>query len=497
MLLSENAQVLVVDVRRADPRPARRRRRARVLAAGGSAEIRRARPRSTSSGADWRDRGDRRPGGPARREPPPRRRQPAPDPAPPHADPRRPRAATPRRLRAGRHAPAQARSPRRASDAAALDPRGGPTAPATTQDDPTRRRATPTGRRRVRRGRSTATTRTRRPGLGGAERLERELGRRAWHRGDPAAVDRDPTGREPPTHDPRSQNPFAPGRRLRHAAAAAAGPADAGAAGRRRRQELAEADRRPARAGGGLVTVTVNGAGELGRRQDRPGLGGRPGRPRDLEDLVVAALPRRASAQAARAGRRRSSARLPADGRPRRRAGPAAGALSVHVRRRRPGPDRRARPAAGRRSQERPAHRVPPARRPTRPTCAGSPTSLHRGQGAGAVLLASAATSPRTSSAGSAATRAATATVICVVEEPKDVVAIERTREFRGRYHVLGGAISPIDGIGPDDLRIRELMARLADGDGHRGDPRHRPEPRGRGDRHLPRPAAQADGAAR
>jgi recombination protein RecR len=54
-------------------------------------------------------------------------------------------------------------------------------------------------------------------------------------------------------------------------------------------------------------------------------------------------------------------------------------------------------------------------------------------------------------------------TVICVVEEPKDVVAIERTREFRGRYHVLGGAISPIDGIGPDDLRIRELLSRLRD----------------------------------
>jgi recombination protein RecR len=51
-----------------------------------------------------------------------------------------------------------------------------------------------------------------------------------------------------------------------------------------------------------------------------------------------------------------------------------------------------------------------------------------------------------------------------VVEESKDVVAIERTREFRGRYHVLGGAISPIDGVGPDDLRIRELMTRLADG---------------------------------
>jgi recombination protein RecR len=54
--------------------------------------------------------------------------------------------------------------------------------------------------------------------------------------------------------------------------------------------------------------------------------------------------------------------------------------------------------------------------------------------------------------------------VICVVEEPKDVVAIERTREFRGRYHVLGGAINPIDDVGPDDLRIKELLARLADG---------------------------------
>jgi len=55
--------------------------------------------------------------------------------------------------------------------------------------------------------------------------------------------------------------------------------------------------------------------------------------------------------------------------------------------------------------------------------------------------------------------------VICVVEEPKDVVAIERTREFRGKYHVLGGAISPIEGIGPDDLRVRELVTRLASGE--------------------------------
>jgi recombination protein RecR len=53
--------------------------------------------------------------------------------------------------------------------------------------------------------------------------------------------------------------------------------------------------------------------------------------------------------------------------------------------------------------------------------------------------------------------------VICVVEESKDVIAIERTREFRGRYHVLGGAISPIDGVGPEQLRIKELLARLTD----------------------------------
>ena len=53
--------------------------------------------------------------------------------------------------------------------------------------------------------------------------------------------------------------------------------------------------------------------------------------------------------------------------------------------------------------------------------------------------------------------------LICVVEESKDVMAIEKTREFRGKYHVLGGAISPIDGVGPETLRIRELMARLAD----------------------------------
>ena len=54
--------------------------------------------------------------------------------------------------------------------------------------------------------------------------------------------------------------------------------------------------------------------------------------------------------------------------------------------------------------------------------------------------------------------------VICVVEEPKDVIAIEKTREFNGRYHVLGGSLSPMDGITADQLRIRELLARCEDG---------------------------------
>lgn len=56
-------------------------------------------------------------------------------------------------------------------------------------------------------------------------------------------------------------------------------------------------------------------------------------------------------------------------------------------------------------------------------------------------------------------------TLLAAVEEPGDIVALERTQEFRGRYHVLGGHISPIDGVGPSDLRIRELLQRLASGE--------------------------------
>jgi recombination protein RecR len=52
-------------------------------------------------------------------------------------------------------------------------------------------------------------------------------------------------------------------------------------------------------------------------------------------------------------------------------------------------------------------------------------------------------------------------TLVCVVEEPRDIVAVEKTQEYRGRYHVLQGAISPIEGIGPDQLRVRELLARV------------------------------------
>lgn len=52
-------------------------------------------------------------------------------------------------------------------------------------------------------------------------------------------------------------------------------------------------------------------------------------------------------------------------------------------------------------------------------------------------------------------------TTVCVVEDPRDIVAVERTRDFHGRYHVLGGALSPIEGVGPEQLRVRELLMRI------------------------------------
>jgi hypothetical protein len=122
----------------------------------------------------------------------------------------------------------------------------------------------------------------------------------------------------------------------------------------------------------------------------------------------------------------------------------------------RPGPHRRARPPARRRTQERAADRLPPAAGRDRPTRSGSRTPSP-GSRPRSGSAAAAGTSASRRSAASAATRGATA-VLCVVEEARDVVAIERTREYRGRYHVLGGAISPIDGIGPDDLHVKELI---------------------------------------
>ena len=73
--------------------------------------------------------------------------------------------------------------------------------------------------------------------------------------------------------------------------------------------------------------------------------------------------------------------------------------------------------------------------------------------------------------------------VICVVEEPSDVISIERTHEFRGRYHVLGGALSPIDGIDPEDLKIAELYERVRSRLGPRGRDRHQSDDDRGGDR--------------
>ncbi len=74
-----------------------------------------------------------------------------------------------------------------------------------------------------------------------------------------------------------------------------------------------------------------------------------------------------------------------------------------------------------------------------------------------------ASTSPKASSAAYCRDERRDASLLCVVEEPRDIVAVERTQEFKGRYHVLQGAISPIEGVGPEQLRIRELLVRIAD----------------------------------
>ena len=210
--------------------------------------------------------------------------------------------------------------------------------------------------------------------------------------------------------------------------------------------------------GGGAVTVTVNGVGELvGVAIKAGGFDGSSADDlADLGDLIVAAY-RDAKAQADALA---SKALGPLAGGPARASGSAEPA---DVRRHRPGPHRRARPAARASGPRARSGSRSTCCRPTRSTYAGWPTSWSRSRRRVKFCTICFNVSeddqcricrdPRRDQS-----------VLCVVEEYKDVVAIERTREFRGRYHVLGGAISPIDGIGPDQLRIRELMIRLADG---------------------------------
>ena len=197
-----------------------------------------------------------------------------------------------------------------------------------------------------------------------------------------------------------------------------------------------------------------------------------------------------------RAGRRRARARRwpRSSGSPRPSPAPSSGrglSRGLDVRPAGAGADRRARPAARHRPEVGAAHRLPPpqaARRGRRPPGHGH----HRGQGQGALLRALLERVRGTRCAGSASTTSATPALLCVVEEARDIVAIEKTGEFRGRYHVLLGAISPIDGIGPEQLKMQELLLRLEPEGVRGGHPLHQPERRGRGHRAVPGPAAEA-----
>ena len=146
-------------------------------------------------------------------------------------------------------------------------------------------------------------------------------------------------------------------------------------------------------------------------------------------------------------------------GRPRRARPP--GAVSTLLRAAGPAAGDRALEAARGRQPHRAAAGVPhPARLATR-TPPRWPRRSARSR-SGSACARSASTSPTSRAAGSARTRAATTALICVVEEPSDVIPMERTHEYHGVYHVLGGALSPIDGVDPEDLKIAELLARVA-----------------------------------
>ncbi len=85
-------------------------------------------------------------------------------------------------------------------------------------------------------------------------------------------------------------------------------------------------------------------------------------------------------------------------------------------------------------------------------------------------------------------------TVVCVVEQPVDLISLERTPEYRGLYHVLGGSLSPLDGVEPEHLRIDELLRRVERGRDRGGRACDEPEHDGRGDRRLPRRPAPRSG---
>ena len=207
-----------------------------------------------------------------------------------------------------------------------------------------------------------------------------------------------------------------------------------------------------AESGGGLVKVTMNGKCEVTRLVVDP----KAVDPADkamLEDLVTAAV-NAARREGAHRGRR-----APGEG-DRRHQDPGGRRLAHGGR----GPHRAAREgareAARHRREDRPAARVPHPQGRPRPTRASSP-ARSPGWSATSGSARAARRSPTRIPAASARTRAATPSIICVVEGVPDLLAIERTHEFRGRYHVLHGVLSPLDGIGPPTSRSASCSSRL------------------------------------
>ena len=236
--------------------------------------------------------------------------------------------------------------------------------------------------------------------------------------------------------------------------------ADMMAAQEQLKDEIVEAS-----AGGGMVKVEITGDLERQGDHDRP----RRGRPRGRRAAPGHGARRR---QRGAARRRRSSAAdarwaaLDRRARRPRAAGSAAsglpGALGSELAA--PPPVQRLVTELGKlpghRQPHRAAARVPHPARARRRTRSRSPTRSARSRSRSASAR-SASTSPRARAARSAQDERRDPTLICVVEEPGDVIPIERTHEYRGRYHVLGGALSPIDGVDPEDLKIAELYARV------------------------------------